>query len=290
MWGELAVQAAVEAGSRAGLDVSGARVLRVGESAVVLLPAAGVLAKVVADAAPAEEIRRELWASGWLAELGVPVSRPARSTVLVASGCVVSLWEYMPDAGPARLTTLAGCLRRLHAVPFPTRPMLDPLRPFAGFQERLASAGTLRAGDRSFLAAFRDRLGERWESAQFALPPCVIHGDAHMDNLLVSADGRVAFVDFGGVAIGPPEWDLTLTALYYECGWFTTDQYQEFAAAYGYDVRSAESWAVLRDTRMLRMTTWLAQTAKDFPERDAQLRHRIRSLEDGSAPAGWTGF
>lgn len=36
-----------------------------------------------------------------------------------------------------------------------------------------------------------------------------------------------------------PEWDLTLTALYYECGWFSLDQYAGFADAYGFDVRTS---------------------------------------------------
>jgi len=265
-------------------------VLRVGENAAVLLPAGGVLAKVVSDVSSAEEIRWELSISQWLAQVGVPVVRPVTITPVTANGCVVALWEYLPDAGPADLTTLARCLRQLHAVSLPTRPLLGPVRPFARFDDRLASASTLSVDDRSFLVKLRDRLAEQWDRARFHLPECVVHGDAHMDNLLKTTEGRLAFVDLEGVAIGHPEWDLTLTALYYECGWFTTSQYDEFATAYGYDVRTGESWATLRGIRMLRMTTWLAQTAADFPERETQLRHRIASLRDGSAPAGWTGF
>jgi len=285
-----AVDAAVAAGSRCGLDVSRARAIRVGENAAVLLPASGVLAKVVADVASADQIRWELSVSSWLAEVGVPVGRPVVSAPLLANGCVVSLWEYLADAGPADLVTLARCLHQLHAVPLPTRPLLNPVNPFARFDERLASARTLTADDRDFLAKLRDQLAAQWDHASFDLPASVVHGDAHMDNLLKTANGRLAFVDLESVAIGHPEWDLTLTALYHECGWFTARQYSEFAAVYGYDVRTSRAWPILRGIRMLRMTTWLAQTAADFPERETQLRHRIVSLRDGTAPSGWTGY
>ena len=64
-------------------------------------------------------------------------------------------------------------------------------------------------------------LAEQWNQTAFELGEAVVHGDAHMDNLLQSPGGRIAFVDLETVAVGPPEWDLTLTALYYECGWFS---------------------------------------------------------------------
>ncbi|GAA4736690.1 phosphotransferase family protein [Phytohabitans rumicis] len=158
------------------------------------------------------------------------------------------------------------------------------------FDARLAGGVTLSATDRTFLTAYREHLATQWDRARFELGEAVLHGDAHMDNLLRTADGRLVFVDLETVAIGPPEWDLTLTALYHECGWFSADEYGGFVDAYGYDVRTSGAWSVLRGIRMLRMTTWLAQSAADHPEREVQLRHRIATLRDGTAPEGWTGF
>lgn len=55
--------------------------------------------------------------------------------------------------------------------------------------------------------------------------------------------------------LGQPEWDLTLTAVHHECGWHPLCDYAAFVNAYGYDVRTAPAWPVLKAIRMLRMTT-----------------------------------
>ncbi|QSB14593.1 aminoglycoside phosphotransferase family protein [Natronosporangium hydrolyticum] len=292
MWEQRAMSAARRAATARGLDSGGSRMVRVGENAVVHLSAAGVMAKVVPDEGLIELVRHELAVAQWLASADVPVMQPVAEEPVIIDGCVVALWEYLPEARSADLITLARFLRRLHAAPIPDSPALPSVQPFSRLQERLTSAVTLNAADRSFLAALGNQLSEQWKQATFDLPTTVVHGDAHMDNLLVTdgADGRLAFVDLEHVAVGPPEWDLTLTALYYECGWFTADQYRSFTGEYGFDVRMSAAWPVLRGIRMLRMTTWLAQTAADYPERQAQLEHRIASLRDDSAPAGWTGF
>lgn len=286
------MSAAKRAATARGMDPAGARMLRVGENAAVHLSAAGVLAKVVADERLIELVRHELAVAKWLASADVPVMQPVVKEPVIIDGCVVVLWEYPPEARSADLVTLARFLRRLHAASIPDSPALPSVQPFSRLQDRLTSAITLNAVDRSLLAALGSQLSEQWNQATFDLPTTVVHGDAHMDNLLVTdgTGGRLAFIDLEHVAVGPPEWDLTLTALYYECGWFTAEQYRGFADEYGFDVRISAAWPVLRGIRMLRMTTWLAQTAADYPERQAQLRHRIASLRDGTAPAGWTGF
>jgi aminoglycoside phosphotransferase (APT) family kinase protein len=245
---------------------------------------------VVRDPSRLDLARHELIVARWLLSEGVPVVRPFVDVPVVVDGCVVSFWEYLADARSADLVTLASCLRRLHAVPRRHASLLTRVEPFAYFDERLAAAPTLGEADRAFLTELRDKLAAEWARATFDLGDAVIHGDAHMDNLMKAADGRLAFIDLETVCIGPPEWDLTLTALYHESGWFSADEYAGFVGAYGYDVRHSAAWPVLRSIRMLRMTTWLAQSAGDYPEREDQLRHRIATLRDGSAPAGWTGF
>lgn len=215
--------------------------------------------------------------------------RPVRPVPVVVGHYVVSLWEYLSDARAADLAILAECLRLLHGVPRPVG-LLPRLSPFARFDDQLNGGAALGAGDRAFLRELRDRLAVQWEQSTFVLGETVLHGDAHMENLLVAADGRRAFVDLETVCVGPPEWDLTLSALYYECGWFTEHEYARFAETYGYDVRQGSAWPVLRQIRMLRMTLWLAQSADNDVQRRRQLTHRLSTLRDGSAPSGWTGF
>jgi hypothetical protein len=287
---DLAVAAVRHAASVHGVDVTGEQVLRVGENAVVLLPQAGALARVVPGEQMLGQVQHELEVSRWLASVGEPVVRPVVDEPTVAAGCVVVFWEYLVGAQSADLVTLAQCLRQLHRVPVPVDSILSAVEPFGRFEERLRTAAILSPDDKRFLVEYRDELANQWNSTRFDLPTAVVHGDAHMENLLRAADGRLAFVDLESVAIGPPEWDLTLTALYLECDWFTPDQYDDFVEAYGFDVRASSAWPVLRGARMLRMITWLAQSAGDYPERAAQLRHRLESLRDGTAPAGWTGY
>lgn len=282
--------AAVEAAYRGGLAVDGAWVLRVGENGVVVLPAAGALARVIRDQEQLPHVEHEMAVAQWLASVAVPTAVPLLPSPTLVDGYVVSFWEYLLDAASADLVTLARCLKQLHAVSPPDNGLLAQVDPFTRFDDRLVGGVTLSKEDRAFLTEYREELATQWERSSFELGVSVVHGDAHMDNLLLTGEGRLAFVDLETVAIGPPEWDLTLTALYYECGWFSAGDYNDFADAYGYDVRRSRAWPVLRGIRMLRMITWLAQSAGDHRDREAQLRHRIATLRDGTAPEGWTGF
>ncbi|GAB3066224.1 aminoglycoside phosphotransferase family protein [Micromonospora schwarzwaldensis] len=289
MRAEEAIDAVTSAATQAGLPAHDASVVRVGENGVVLLPSAGVLARVVPRAAKGSAPRREIDVATWLASRHVPVVHPARPEPMIVGQYVVSLWEYLADSRPADLVTLAKCLRQLHVLAIPAN-LLPCLSPFDGFEERLQAGACLDINDRMLLRELRDQLSARWVTAEFTLGEAVLHGDAHMENLLVSAGGREAFVDLEAVCIGPPEWDLTLTALYYECGWFPHKEYVDFVQTYGFDVRLSPSWSELRMARMLRMTLWLAQSAGNDLQRQRQLRHRINTLRDGTAPAGWTGY
>ncbi|MFF5219388.1 phosphotransferase family protein [Micromonospora sp. NPDC000442] len=241
-----AVRVTVSAAAVAGVPADDAQVVRVGENGVVVLPGAEALARVVPGGEAGRDVGQEIAVPFWLASQDVPVVRPVRSEPILVGPYVVSFWEYLAGAGAADLVTLARCLHQLHRVQQPGG-LLPRLSPFSRFNEQMMTGAALNAADRAFLCDFRDRLAARWKQAPFELGEAVLHGDAHMENLLVTSDGRHAFVDLEAVCVGPPEWDLTLSALYYECGWFTEDQYIQFAETYGYDVRLSPGWPVLRE-------------------------------------------
>ena len=53
----------------------------------------------------------------------------------------------------------------------------------------------------------------------------------------------VALTDLDGFAVGPREWDLVLTALYFErFGWHTAEEYAAFVETYGYDVMAWDGY------------------------------------------------
>jgi len=286
-----AAQRAAEAAARAtGIDPTGLKLLRVGENVILLLPDARVVARVAPSVALLDSVRQELRVATWLAEAGLPAVRPLAMEPFVVSELVVSFWEYLPEVEATDLVTLAGFLRQLHTIPVPQNLPLGPVQPFVRVAERIESAPTLTEADRQFLREMQVDLCAQWGQARFEIARAVVHGDAHNENLVRCDAGRIVFLDLERVGIGPPEWDLTLTAVYHECGWHSATDYAAFVDTYGYDVRAAPVWPTLKAIRMLRMTSWLAAATADDPARAAQVRFRLATLRDGTAPAGWDGY
>lgn len=286
-----ALAAVVAAAERRGLSSGDATVLRVGENGVVALPSELTLARVVAGTGRLYEVRKEITLAKWLLTNGIPAAQPRVDEPDATDGYVVSFWHYFPDASSADLETLAQMLLNMHALPAPPDDLLQRVQPFARFDQRLtAAAAALTPADQDLLRRLRGQYIEQWQMATFAGRDVVLHGDAHMDNVLKTGPGTIAVIDLEEMCLGPREWDLTLTALYYECGWFTDEQYQRFVAVYGYDVRQSRWWHLLRGIRMVRMVTWPAQSAVDDPGRKQQLQWRLQTLRDGTAPGGWSGY
>jgi len=108
---------------------------------------------------------------------------------------------------------------------------------------RLRAEG-VATGDRDFLQARCADLTAQFEHLEFALPPGPIHGDAHTRNLHTD-HGQVVLIDFEAAAVGSREWDLLPTSIAVPQYGLPEEGYQEFAAAYGFDVRSWPGYPVL---------------------------------------------
>jgi aminoglycoside phosphotransferase (APT) family kinase protein len=135
---------------------------------------------------------------------------------------------------------------------------LAELRPFAGVTRRIDSALWLSPDDRNFLRARFEQLAKRYEQLAFVLPHGVIHGEASVGNVIGEASGQAVLIDLDGFAIGPREWDLVLTAMYYDSfSWHTQAEYEQFAAVYECDVMEWAGYPVLREIREFLMVTWL---------------------------------
>ena len=124
------------------------------------------------------------------------------------------------------------------------------------------------------------------------LPAGPVHGDANIGNIIRrQADGVAVLIDLDGFASGPREWDLVLTAMYFErFGWHTVQEYQEFVTGYGFDVMNWPGYPVPRAVRELIMVAWLAQNARQSPQIAAEVGKRIADLRAGDRRRDWAPF
>jgi aminoglycoside phosphotransferase (APT) family kinase protein len=278
----------------AGLDARGAELLRLGENAIYRLHSAPLVARIARTIRYLPAIEAEVAVTRWLESVGFPAVRlagPSEQPVIAARR-PVTFWELVSEQTEyATVAELGVLLRRLHGLETPPSLVLPDLRPFARVDARIDGAD-LAESDRMFL---RDRLAELQEAyarLDFVLPAGLVHGDANIGNIIRrQADGVAVLIDWDGVATGPREWDLVLTAMYFErFGWHTAQEYRDFVAGYGFDVMSWPGYPVLRSIRELIMVAWLAQNTRDSAEIAAEVAKRIEDLRGRDGPRDWAPF
>ncbi len=278
----------------AGVGAEGAELLRLGENAIYRLRSMSLVVRIARTADYLPDIETEVAVARWLESVEFPAVRLAGPDVqpVVADGRVVTFWELVTErAVYGTVAELAALLRRLHDLEPPSTPVLPELRPFGRVELRIARAG-LSEDDRRFL---RDRLADlraRYAALEFVLPSGPVHGDANVGNILRrQADGVAVLIDLDGFAAGPREWDLVLTAMYFQrFGWHTAQEYAAFAEIYGFDVMSWPGYPVLADIRELTMVTWLAQNACESPEIATEVAKRVADLRSGAGHRDWAPF
>jgi hypothetical protein len=283
--------ALAEACASVGIASEHAKPVRLGENAIFRLPD-GIIARV---SRPGRQhaARREVAVSRWLnvsgvaavaalADIDQPVEIGERS---------VTFWEELPVHRQGSPVQVADLLKRLHALPIPSAPLLDGLDPFVCLPERIDSAVTVPDDDRAWLRARVADLQDRWAGLVPGLSTSVVHGDAWAGNVVATDNGRVVLLDLERCSVGPPEWDLASTAVkYITYGLIDRAEYQPFCDAYGFDVTALNGFAVIRDIRELRMTCYVAQHAATDPNFLREARLRIDCLRGccGQRPWPWT--
>jgi hypothetical protein len=278
----------------AGLDANGAELMRLGENAIYLLPSIQLFARIARTIGYRPDIETEVGAARWLESVGFPAVRlagPADQPV-VADGRVVTFWELLGERAEfGTVRELAALLRWLHSLEPPSSLVLPLVRPFARVEARLEGAD-LADEDREFLRARMANLQQQYERLTFALQFGPVHGDANIGNILRrQSDGVAVLTDLDGFAFGPREWDLVLTAMYYErFGWHTEQEYRDFVVGYGFDVMTWRGYPVLRDIREFLMVAWLAQNTRESREIAAEVAKRIADLRAGDGRRDWAPF
>lgn len=227
----------------------------------------------------------------WLAAAQVPAVRVVDEIEqpLMVDGHPVSFWCAVTGGEPVPThVDLARLLAAYHGTP-DCPCVLETFEPLTTSTSRLARAEGVATGDRDFLQARCADLTGQFEHLEFALPPGPIHGDAHTRDLLTD-HGQVVLIDFEAAAIGPREWDLLPTSIAVPRYGLPEERYQEFAAAYGFDVRSWPGYLVLREIRELTMTTWIMQNVQESQDIAAEFALRVASLRERDSERPWHFF
>jgi Ser/Thr protein kinase RdoA (MazF antagonist) len=282
--------ALVQAAAGIELDVSEAHLLRLGENAVFEL--GDVVARVVRSGADAEDVRRAIQVSRWLKDQGIAAVEALDVTQPVpVDGLIVTFWRSLGDSEKYGSTAdLARLLRDLHKLMPPIKFALGHLDPFERATRRV-SAAPISGNDYDFLEQRLVQLRQAYAELVFELPTTVIHDDASVGNVLVDQENVARLIDLDGICIGPPEWDLIQTAIYYDrYGWHTRAEYETFCHIYGFDVMRWAGYETLADIREFLMVTWMSQNAGQDERTAAEVAKRIQALRTGASRRDWQPF
>ncbi|MCM3846315.1 aminoglycoside phosphotransferase family protein [Pseudonocardia sp. DR1-2] len=283
-----------EACRRAGLPADGAELLRLGENAIYRLAGAPVVVRIARSSRRWPDAVKEVRMSRWLAEQGVRVVRLASvdEQPFDVDGHPVTFWEYIDGrrGRPSDVGDLARILRSIHELPVEQAPELPAFDPFARVTHRIEQS-PIPEDDRAFLAQTLDKVRVQLRELEFPLALTVMHGDAHVQNLMVRADGQPLVIDLENMAIGQPEWDLNVTATERQvAGFWTRQQYSEFVDAYGFDVTRWSGFDTLLRVQSIKMTTWLMQNINEGSEVRSEYERRMRTIRGQLTSGEWRPF
>ncbi|MGW2055910.1 phosphotransferase enzyme family protein [Streptomyces sp. NPDC001840] len=270
----------------AGLSAANAEPIRLAENDLWRLPDSRVVVRI-ARAGQEDVAAREVALARWLAEHHIPAVRPLPlAQPIMTEGRAATFWEELPPHRPGTEAELAPLLRRLHDLPRP--PFMEDMDPFVRISDRIDAARLLSHGDRAWLQARLEELRGAWAELPAGRPRCVIHGDAWGGNCAVIAEQGALLLDFERSSYGPPEWDLTSTAVAADSfGRISAAEYARFCAAYGYDVMEWTGYPTLRDIRELRLVSFAFQIADGDPSALEQAQHRIACVRGRRGPRPW---
>jgi len=274
------------------MDCANADLIRLGENALFRLSSTPVVVRVARTMEYMADAQKEVQVATWLRSINFPAARlhDVEGQPLEVDGHPVTFWRYFEgvEGNADHVGDLGKILRRLHSSAPPagiTLPTDNVLGRVAG---RIAAAPVPQQ-DKRFLLDRCAELSDGIEQLAFPFHSTVIHGDAHVGNLMVGLSETI-LIDFERFGWGQPEWDLSVMATeYLTAGWWSADEYRRFVAAYGYDVTEWSGFSLLRATQEMKMTTWIMQNIGESPEIAREYEHRMQRLRTGEG-GNWTPF
>ncbi len=274
----------------AGLDDRDAELIRLGENALFRLASVPVVVRVARGEEYLPKARTEVGVSRWLAAEGFPAARVVDDLEqpLLVEGHPVTFWHLIVEGDrKATYGELGSVLRDLHSMTLPAGLELPSFDPFDK-QELRISRAAIPDDDRVFLRKRWRELHDQFGELRFETPKGPVHGDAHVQNLMVNERNEAVLIDFEAFCFDHPEWDLMVTAVeHHSLGWQTDEQYADFVRAYGRDLYDWYGYDTLRRLQEFSMTTWLMQNVQEDQETADEYRRRIAALRDDDAPRDW---
>ncbi|MFF5171544.1 aminoglycoside phosphotransferase family protein [Micromonospora sp. NPDC000089] len=274
-----------------GLSPENAQLLRLTNNAVFALPDAGVVIRIARTHRLRGRVTKVVQLGSWFAETDAPTIRlaPVSRQPVEVGDLAASVWTYLPPREPApTVDDLGLVLQEFHALGTPPfrLPAWDPID---DARRRLADADGLDRTDHDFLAAWCDRLEPQIQALNQRAEPTLIHGDAHVGNLLHDPSGRVVMCDFDATCVGPWQVDLVAVAVG-EARFGGTGLHRGLARAYGAEVTSDPAWPLLREARELKMIVAAVPLLANSEKVAAEFATRLRSAREHDRDARWTPF
>lgn len=277
-----------------GLDAAGAHRLKFTNNAVVALPASRAVLRIPGSPVARARIPAVLVAAAWFSDHHLPSVRlwPDLPQPVHAGPDLVTVWRQVTPGGLAPTPgDLAAVLRAIHALNpppagLPAWSVTDSIR------RRLATAPGLDPDIHAYLTGQLVDLESRVKALADLpplIPPGVVHGDAHLGNLIPSPTGPV-LCDFDSAALGPREWDLTPVAVGALRFGYRLDIHSGLAQAYGADVTAWPGFPTLRRLRELQLVTSVLPVLDVNPALRPQWQHRLNTFRDNDYHTPWTPY
>lgn len=285
-------QAMCQLAERMGVPADDARLLRLTNNAVFALPSAGLVIRITRSHGLHQRVRKVAELATWFAHVDAPTIRLVEAVAkqpIEVEGLLATVWRYLPPAALSpTVADLGTVLHEFHRLDLPpaTLPTWDPV---SDVRARLADAEALSGDDRAFLVAWCDRLAPRIADINARVPVRLVHGDAHVGNLLCDQTGRVVLCDFDATCLGPWQVDLVAVAVG-EARFSRVGAHAALAEAYGEDVTSDPDWPLLREARELKMVAAAVPLLASAPGVAEEFAVRLSSIVERDENARWTPF